>query len=247
MEYKGRIVAFANLTIIDDGKTGWMEHMRVHWRYRKRGFAWTMTQRLISEAQALGVDRIRLATTIENEATLRITKQLGIHEILRLKVFWKGNYRGLRWKDTSVPIMSCTPQQAYTFLNANPELIPEGVITYYWHSFDFTKTSIESLGTRFQFWKGEGKESAKTLAFGYIRPFHGALLWCSTIYALDKASFYSALSQQLQAAKKEQAQEVLCFHSPQFQAAHDIPGLKQSTFATMFLVHEKRHPFTIQQ
>ncbi len=243
MEYKDRIVTFANLNVIEGGKTGWMEHMRVHWRYRKRGFAWTMTQRLISEAEALGVERLRLTTTAENEATRRITNRIGMYPVLQMKIFWKGNFRGIRWKDASVPIVACTSDEAYIFQNAHPDLVPEGTIIYYWHAFDLTKELFKSMGERFQFWKGERNDKVGSLSFGYRRTFRDAPLWCSTIYALDTPSFYSALSQQLQAAKKEQAQSFLCFHSAPFQAAHDIPGLKRSTFSSMLVLLEKHRPF----
>ncbi|MFX0167872.1 MAG: GNAT family N-acetyltransferase [Candidatus Hodarchaeota archaeon] len=243
MEFKNRIVAFANLNLIDNGKTAWMEHMRVHWRYRKRGFAWTMTQRLISEAEALGVKRLRLATTVENEATRRITMRIGMRPILQMKIFWKGKFRGIRWKDVSVPIVSCTPQEAYAFLEAHSVLVPEGIITYNWHAFDFTKELFKSMGERFRFWKGGENCTRASLSFGYLGSIRDTLVWISTIYASDSKSFYSALSHQLETAKRELAQEFLCFHSRQFQAAQEIPGLKQRTFSSQLVLYEKHRPF----
>jgi RimJ/RimL family protein N-acetyltransferase len=243
MEYKNRIVAFANLNVIDDGKTGWMEHMRVHWRYRKRGFAWAMTKRLISEAETLGIERLRLATTAENEATRRITSRIGMHQVLQMKLFLKGNFHGIRWKDVSVPIVPCTPDEAYTFSKVHPNLVPKGIIIDYWHAFDLTKTVIESLGKGSQFWKSEKNCKCVSLSFGYLRSFRDAPLWCSTIYALDEQSFYSALSLHIQSAKKGQAQGFLCFHSTPYQAAHEIPGLKRNTYSSMFVLLEKCRPF----
>ena len=155
LEYKERLVAFANITVIDEGKTGWLEHMRVHWRYRKRGFAWTMTQSLITEAEALGVKRLRLSATLENEATRKIATHLGMKRVPLMKLFWKGNYRGIRWKETSTPIEPCSPDEAYTILNAQASLIPQGVLTYYWHVYDFTKSHFDSIRDQFQFWKAE--------------------------------------------------------------------------------------------
>ncbi len=243
IEFKDRVIAFANLNVIDGGKTGWLEHMRVHYRYRKRGFAWKMTHWLFSEAEALGVQRLRLATTIENKATQRIATRIGMHQVLQMKIFWKGNFRGIRWKDTSVPITACSHDEAYMLLAAQSDFVPEGIITYYWQAFDLAKELVKSMSERFRFWKGEINNTAKSLSFGYVRPFHDANLWCSTIYALDKLSFYSALSHQLQIAKEEKAQGVLCFHSVPFQAAHEIPGLKHNTFSSSLLLFEKHRPF----
>ena len=201
LEYKERLVAFANITVIDEGKTAWLEHMRVHWRYRKRGFAWAMTQALISKAEVLGVKRLRLSATLENEATRKITSRLGMNHVPLMKLFWKGNYRGIRWKDASTPIESCTSDEAYTLLRTHSALIPQGILTYYWHAYDFTKSQFNSMRDQFQFWKAERYGKTKALAFGYQRFFHHAPIWCSTIYALDLPSFHSILSHQLQTAK----------------------------------------------
>ena len=243
MEYNDRLVAFANLNVIDEGKTGWMEHMRVHWRYRKRGFAWAMTQFLISKAKVLGVERLRLTSTIENEATRKIVSRVGMYQVLKMKLFWKGNFRGIRWKDNTVPVESCTSDEAFSILNSQPALIPEGIITYYWHAFDFSRAFFNKISGRFQFWKVGKEKVVSGLSFGFQRWFRDAPLWCSTIYALDHPSFLSALSQQLQTAKTLEAQGVLCFHSLPFEAAHKIPGLKQNTFSTELVLFEKQRPF----
>ncbi|TRO54973.1 GNAT family N-acetyltransferase [Candidatus Bathyarchaeota archaeon] len=243
IEYKGRIVAFANLNVIDGGKTGWLEHMRVHFRYRKRGFAWAMTQHLLAEAEARNLNRVRLTTAIENEATRQIATQIGMHQVLQMKLFWKGNYRGIRWKDDSVPIRACNSDEAYDFLNANPDLTTDGIVVYYWHAFDLTRELFSSLSNKFRFWRTEETGQGGALAFGYSQIFHDAPMWASTIYALDVPSFYSALSHQLQVAKEEQAEGMLCFHSPPFQAGGEIPGLKRGTFASSLVLFEKRRPF----
>lgn len=243
LEYRNRVVAFANINVIDEGKTGWLEHMRVHWRYRKRGFAWAMTQGLIAKAETLGVNRLRLATTVENEATHKIATRIGMHQVLKMKLFWKGNYRGIRWKDTTVPVKLISANETYAILRKYPGLIPQGIITYYWHCFDFSKTLLEKMETQFQFWKAERNDTLGAMSMGCQLIFREAPMWVSTIYALDEESFHSALSQQLQIAKDVQAQGLLCFHSLPFQAGQKIPGLKQNTFATELVLLEKCQPF----
>jgi RimJ/RimL family protein N-acetyltransferase len=243
MEFKGRVVAFANLKVIDKGKTGWMEFMRVHWRYRKRGFAWTMTQRLITEAKSLGVSRLRLSTTIENEATKRITERIGMQQVLQMNLFWKGNFRRIRWKNTSVPNIPVSTDDAFMFLRSQPNLLPKGILIDYWHAFDLTQDSIESLGERARFWKGERNGTDMTLSFGYLRVFRDEPMWCSTIFAVGEHSFNSALSQQLRIAAEHKAMGVLCFHPIQYQAGHKIPGLKRNTFSSTLAIYEKRQPF----
>ncbi len=243
MEFKDRLVAFANLKVIDEGKTGWMEYMRVHWRYRKRGFAWTMTQRLITEAKTLGVKRLRLSTTIENEATKRITDRIGMHQVLQMNLFWKGNFRRIRWKDESVPNFPIPVDKAFAFLTDNPILVPKGILVDYWHAYDLTKDALESIGENTKFWNGEKNRKNKALSFGYLRVFRGEPMWCSTIYAIGEHAFYSALSQQLQTAVEHEARGVLCFHPVEYQATHGIPGLKRNTFSSILVLFEKYQPF----
>ncbi|MHA2314790.1 MAG: GNAT family N-acetyltransferase [Candidatus Hermodarchaeia archaeon] len=243
MEFKGRVVAFANLKVIDEGKTGWMEFMRVHWRYRKRGFAWTMTQKLIDEAKSLDVTRLRLSTTIENEATKRITDRIGMRQVLQMKLFWKGNFRRIRWKDTSIPNIPVSTDEAFTFLSDYPNLVPKGILIDYWHAYDLTKDSLESIGENTRFWKGERNGTDKALSFGYLRVFRDEPMWASTIFAIGEHSLYSALSQQLQTAEEHEARGVLCFHPIQYQASHEIPGLKRNTFSSTLALYEKRQPF----
>ncbi|MDO8122854.1 MAG: GNAT family N-acetyltransferase [Candidatus Hermodarchaeota archaeon] len=243
MEFKDRVVAFANLKVIDEGKTGWMEFMRVHWRYRKRGFAWTMTQRLITEAQNLGVKRLRLSTTTENEATKRITDRIGMHRLLHMKLFWKGNFRRIRWKDVSVPNVLVSTDEAFVLLTDFPSLVPKGILVDYWHAYDLTKDSLESISENIRFWKGEKNGKDMALSFGYLRVFRGEPMWCSTIYAVGEHSFYSALSQQLQTAVEHEVRGVLCFHPVQYQVGHEIPGLKRNTFSSILVLYEKHPPF----
>jgi RimJ/RimL family protein N-acetyltransferase len=243
MEFKDRVVAFANLKVIDEGKTGWMEFMRVHWRYRRRGFAWTMTQRLITEAKMLGVKRLRLTTTIENEATKRITDRIGMHQVLQMNLFWKGNFRGIRWKDTSFPNVPVSTDEAFAFLTNYSKLVPKGILIDYWHAYDLTKDSLESVGENTKFWKCEKNRKDTALTFGYLRSFRSEPMWCSTIYAIGEHSFYSALSQQLQTAVEHEARGVLCFHPVQYQASHEIPGLKRNTFSSTLVLYEKHEPF----
>lgn len=243
MEFKDHVVAFANLKVIDEGKTGWMEYMRVHWRYRRRGFAWTMTKKLITEAKTLGVKRLRLTTTIENEATKRITDRIGMHQVLQMKLFWKGNFRRIRWKDTSIPSIAISINDAFAFLMDYPNLVPKSILVDYWHAYDLTKNSFAAIGENTKFWKCEKNRKDMALSFGYLRGFRGEPMWCLTIYAIGVHSFYSALSQQLQTAVDYEARGVLCFHPVQYQAGHEIPGLKRNTFSSTLVLYEKHPPF----
>ena len=50
MEEEGKVVSVANLKIMDQGRTGWMEGLRVHSNFREKGLAAQMTKHLVEIA-----------------------------------------------------------------------------------------------------------------------------------------------------------------------------------------------------
>jgi len=68
VEADGRIVAVGNLRLVDRGKTGWMEGLRVHVDYRRKGYADMLTQHFISLGETLKVKRLRYTTGGNNRA-----------------------------------------------------------------------------------------------------------------------------------------------------------------------------------
>lgn len=243
LELRGRVVAFANLRVIEPGVTAWMELMRVHPRYRKRGIAWAMTQQLVIQATELKVRQLRLTSMVTNPAANRITSRLGMRQVLQLKVFWKWNFQRLRWKDTSVSVISCTPEEAFHFLQANPRLIPNGLVISYWMAYEVTRSTFQTIGETTQFWKSESNEAHQALSFGFLRKLLDHNEWISTIYALDEPGFLSSLSRQFETAKKHQAAGFMCLHPPQFQSAGIIPGLKRHIRQGTLALYQLQHPF----
>ena len=243
LESRGRVVAFANLKVIEPGDTAWMELMRVHPRYRKRGFAWALTKQLVDKATELGVKRLRLTSVVTNPAASRITTRLGMHEVLQLQVLWKWQFQRLRWKDTSVQLMPCTPEDAFHLLQATPRLIPSGLLVSHWMAYEATEPTFQRIGETAQFWKSASSEANEALVFGFLRKLADHTEWISTIYALNEPAFLSCLSQQFQTAKEQQAAGFMCIHTPEFQAAGVLPGLKRHTRQRMLVLYQLDHPF----
>jgi RimJ/RimL family protein N-acetyltransferase len=243
LESRSRVVAFANLRIIEEGFTGWMELMRVHPRFRKRGIAWALTKQLLTTATEFKVKRLRLTSMTTNPAVSRITTMLGMHEVFKLTVFWRWYLHRLRWKDTSVPMTPCTPEEAFHFLQATPHLIPSGLVVKYWMVYEATKSTLQTIGEEAQFWKSASSETNQALSFGFLRRLPDHNEWISTIYAMDEPAFLSSLSHQFQTAKKQNAVGAMCFHSSQFQAAGVLPGLKRHIHKGQLALYELNRPF----
>jgi len=243
LESRGRVVAFANLKVIEPGDAAWMELMRVHPRYRKRGIAWALTKQLVEQATEMNVKRLRLTSMITNPAASRITTRLGMREVLQLRVMWKWQFQQLRWKDSSVPVHPCAPDDAFQLLQATPHLIPSGLVVSHWMAYEVTEPTIQAIGETAQFWKSVTSEANQALTFGFLRRLADHTEWISTIYALNEPAFLSCLSQQFQTAKEQQAAGFMCIHTPEFQAAGVLPGLKHHTRQRILALYQLDRPF----
>ena len=63
IDVNNRIVAVANLRVIEEGRTGWMEGLRVHPDHTGKGYANILTEHIIKKAKTLNVHRIRYTTS----------------------------------------------------------------------------------------------------------------------------------------------------------------------------------------
>ncbi|MFX1562481.1 MAG: GNAT family N-acetyltransferase [Promethearchaeota archaeon] len=242
-EFRGRVVSFSALRIIESGRTGWLEGLRVRRWYRRRGYARAMTRHLFDAGARLGVERLRLTTASVNVGTRRLVQQFGMDELLRMKVFWRGDLGSVQWSYDLVPTVPCTVKDVLLLLKVKPEIFPKGIIAYNWYAFDAVRTSIESLGGFGQFWMGKDNGNVRSLSFGYVLGDPGSKQWYSAVYALDGEAFLSALSVQLRAAKANGATTIMCLHPVRFRRGKKLSWLKTSSETMGFVLYEKRRPF----
>jgi N-acetylglutamate synthase-like GNAT family acetyltransferase len=87
VEADSHLVALANLRLIENGRTGWMEGLRVHPDYRGKGFADILTKHLLKKAEKLGVERLRHTTSTQNHASMRLAEKYGFVKILEKAFF----------------------------------------------------------------------------------------------------------------------------------------------------------------
>jgi hypothetical protein len=180
---------------------------------------------------------------VTNPAASRITTRLGMRDVLQLRVFWKWRFQQLRWKDNSVPMMPCTPEDAFHLVEATPRLIPSGLVVSHWMAYEVTNSTFQRIGETAQFWQSASSEANQALAFGFLRRLPDHTEWISTIYALNEPAFLSCLSQQFQTAKEHQAAGFMCTHAPQFQAAGVLPGLKRHIRQRKLALYQLDRPF----
>ena len=125
VEVDGRLVAVANLRLVDSGNTGWMEGLRVHPDFRGRGFAHVLTRQLIEKAEELGVVRLRHTTSSDNEASLKLAQEYGFVRAFEMNVFWRPTPQALPPAASHQAINASSSNDAYTLLQTNPHLPTE--------------------------------------------------------------------------------------------------------------------------
>ena len=76
IERDGHVIALANLRVIEDGRTGWMEGLRVHPDHQGEGLASHLTRHIVQQAEDLKVERLRYTTASVNEASFHLAESI---------------------------------------------------------------------------------------------------------------------------------------------------------------------------
>lgn len=220
IDYKSRVVSVANLKVIEGGRTGWMEGLRVHPRYKKRGLGALMTQHLVKAASDLGVERLRLTAAMDNTPSLKLAREVGMSERFRMSVLWKGVSEARAWKYDSVPIRKIDADRAFDALRETAGLLPGNVVVYYWYALDATQDNLRDIDKVADFWLGQHEGRTVSLSIGLAAAEGDEGVWSCTIYATDLDAFLSNLSHHLELARKLNIPVLMCIHPVAFEAAY---------------------------
>jgi len=193
VEVDGRVVAVANLHLVEVGRTGWMEGLRVHPDYRGRGYANELTRFLMCKAEDMEVQRLRYTTGDNNAASLRLASMAGFQRLLEKTVFWCIKPKKASQLRDSLPIAETAPERVCELLRTNPNLIPHGVLIYDWKALDSTPASFKEIGQTHKFYVALRQGKLDSLSFGHSRQ-DTEKGWGFTIYASDSAGFLAQIS-----------------------------------------------------
>jgi len=197
VEADNHIVAVGNLRLIEDGRTGWMEGLRVHLEYRGKGFAKEITRYLVKKAEHMGIHRLRYTTADENVASLKLAKMAGFSKVLEMAVLWSVNPRTVPLIQGYPAIEETSPATTYDLLKTNPDMIPHGILFYDWKALDSNLQNLQAIGKNHHFYTSLKDEKVDSVSFGYPRPEPGQTWWSFTIYANDSDGFRSQLSHNM--------------------------------------------------
>ena len=201
VEVKGRVVAVGNLRLIEGGWTGWLEGLRVHPDYRRRGYANEITAYLVAEGERLGVGRLRYTTSDRNVESLKIAAKAGFSRVLELAVFWATGVKGFPPMRVNYALKEVGSTVLYDLLRNNVDMVPGGVLVYDWKALEFSLESLKEIGKDHRFFVGLKNGKVDSLSFCHLRPDRKDQPWWSlTVYAHDSDGVLGQISHSVRIA-----------------------------------------------
>jgi N-acetylglutamate synthase-like GNAT family acetyltransferase len=241
VEVDGHVVAVGNLRLIEDGKTGWMEGLRVHPKHRGKGLANEITKYLVRKAKRLGVQRLRYTTANRNKASLKLAKMAGFSKMLDMAVFWHLNPMQLPSIKGYPPIEKSDPKEVYSLLEANLAIIPCGVLIYDWKALDVSLQNLEEICGTHDFSIALRKRKADSLSFGCPRPEPEQTWWSFTIYAVELDGFLSQLSHNLKTALERGFKSIVRTFETRFEKAlKEVEWISEEHWGLRLVLLEKQ-------
>jgi GNAT superfamily N-acetyltransferase len=105
-----------------------MEGLRVHEDARNKGLGERTTCHLVEVARDLKVRRIRLATSGDNIAPIKLAARVGMKQIVKYQVFWKGYRRNIKWRYDTIDVNEIHPRDVIDFIEERAELVPHNAL-----------------------------------------------------------------------------------------------------------------------
>ncbi|MFX1475994.1 MAG: GNAT family N-acetyltransferase [Promethearchaeota archaeon] len=194
-----RVVALGCVRVIEEGKTAWLEGLRVHKDFRGRGLARKITELLRDLAVELGARRARLTTAIDNPIPQRLAESIGMSCVALLDIIWTTNRRRRKPPDESVTVDQCSVEEFVGYAQGQNGLVPGNVITYFWYALDATEYAVTKLKeiTGIQCLAAWKDSDLVGLSIGYPRGPEDNREWSTTIYPSSKDTLLSLLYHQM--------------------------------------------------
>lgn len=246
LEVEGETIGVANIRLIDDGITGWLEGLRIHEKVRQQGLAKVLTDHLFVVAKQLRVQRIRLVRSEESTAPGRLADSIGMQPIYTWKVFWKGA-QNADWTYEGISMSEIQPEDVKTKIKEFSKLIemPDNLNPYshsiirHWDVYETTDDNIKEIGKHSSYHFGNSDTEA-VFSIGGIEPSSYGPEWCFTLYATSDDAFLSGLSKNLELAREQETNILMCIHQPEFTHLYDsIEWLKERNHDISLVLHER--------
>lgn len=219
IEIDGHLVGLNNLRIIDDGRTGWMEGLRVHRDYRKHGLARVLTKHIVDFAKGTGVRRVRYTTDTTNDASLKLGEEVGMHRVFDMGVFWALTDKIEAVRKPGRKLTKAHGVSLYEQLLSNQDLVLNGTLIFDWKAVEVSRSSLSALEEKCQFWSTTRSGLLESFSVGLDRKEMKGTEWSFTIYAHDDEAFLSHLGHQLSYAKRHKYKGAMGIYPLQLRKA----------------------------
>jgi N-acetylglutamate synthase-like GNAT family acetyltransferase len=196
IEQDGHVVALANLRIIEDGRTGWMEGLRVHPDYRGRGLASTLTDHVVKTGQKIGVERLRYTTATTNVESLHLADKIGMERRFDLAVYWHSDPTEIKWSHHDKDVKEAGPKELHSLLKQS-QMVSGNVIVYDWKAIDASAQELTGLADISKLWTQVEGGNITSFSLGFSHDTLHGLEWSFTVYARDVRAFLDHLSHHI--------------------------------------------------
>jgi len=193
IEKDGHVIALANLRVIENGRTGWMEGLRVHPDYRGQGLASILTHHVVNLAKKIPVERIRYTTAIGNETSLHLGEEVGMKRKFDLAVHWQDKMEEVTWGSSVQSIKEASIDELHPHL-IETGLLPHNVVVYDWKALDISRETLERISALTRFWIQSIDGLIESFSLGFVREDPTGPQWSFTIYAKDESTFLDQLA-----------------------------------------------------
>ena len=218
VETDGRIVAVGNLRLVDRGKTGWMEGLRVHVDYRRKGYADMLTRHFLSLGENLKVKRLRYTTGGNNRASIKLAKMAGFNRLFKMSVFWHENLKAIaETAHIRTTVREATPSEANEIHKTNSDLVPHNILIYDWKAVEGTSAGFKEIGKDHKFYVRKKADEPESFSLGHARRDPESQWWSFTIYASNTNEFAAHFKNHLKIALDKGFNATVCTAPIQFK------------------------------
>lgn len=246
LEYEEKVVGVASIRVIDQGMTGWMEGLRIHESVREKGFGHLLTDYIAKVGEELDVKRLRLVTSGDNIAPMKLASSIYMDQVHTYTVFWKGDIQNIEWRYEKIKIKKLDSSSIIDMIQAYPDIIETDIpnpvsksVVFHWDVYEVAPQNIQEIASHAKFYFGHEKESA-VLIIGGEHSTREGIEWCCTIYANSKDAFLSGLSKNIKLAKEHNIDNLFCIHHPQFISLYQtVDWLQELNHELKLVLHER--------
>jgi len=246
LELDSKVIGVANIRIIDDGMTGWLEGLRIHEDARNQGFARRLTEHLFDVARQLRIQRIRLVRSLGSDAPGKLAESIGMKPIHSWIVFWK-DIRQVDQEYNEKPMIEIEPDEVKSRLVEFPDLVsmPDDPNPYsqsiirHWDVYETTLDNLKEIGRQANYHFGIIDGQA-VLSIGGIEPSSYGPEWCFTLYATSDEAFLNGIYMNYKLARENGSSNLMCIHQPNYYHLYDsIDWLHERNHELHLILHER--------